>query len=98
MLYTLNYKPKDRHLETIIEHHKTHYVDYCKVWFENGTKKIYYNTEPVCYWFSADEIMIDFVNPIIHRSSFKKMGIVRAKRVLLPIDRQGKVCYNKYRK
>ena len=82
MLYALKKRPNAHELNEIIEHHRNNYLDYCRVWFEDNSTAVYYNTMPVEYYKASNDIRIDFQNPILHREgAFGAMGIIRTKRV-----------------
>lgn len=83
MLYNLKKRPNAHELNEIIEHHRNNYLDYCRVWFEDNSTAVYYNTMPVeCYHTPSGVVGVDFQNPILHREgAFGAMGIIRSKRV-----------------
>ena len=96
-MYFLNHRPSVKELNDIVNHHNAHYVDYCKVWFADGTKRNYFNTEPRIDYWAEDKIDVDFFNPTLRcqEGQFGKMNIIRAKRIILPIDKDGNLRYNK---
>lgn len=89
-MYKLKHEPKARELKKIEEHHNTHYVDYCKVWFDNGEKGEYKNDCPIIRYHDDRKCyIIDFYNPIIGRGTgqFGAMGIIRAKRIIRQVKK-----------
>lgn len=81
MLYELAKDPSNDELNKIIAHHAENYLDYCRVWFDDGSTKVYYNTMPI-FGYDPPKCYVDFRNPIIYgEGKFGKMGIIRAKRV-----------------
>lgn len=89
-MYKLKHEPKARELKNIENYHNTHYVDYCKVWFNNGEKGEYENNCSVIYYNAEEKYyIVDFYNPIIGRGTgqFGAMGIIRAKRIIQQIKK-----------
>lgn len=81
MLYELSKHPNAHELNEIIADHDK-YLDYCRVWFDNGSTGVYYNTMPVQYYKSPNKYCVEFRNPILHQEgAFGVMGIIRSKRV-----------------
>ena len=59
------------------------YIDYCKVWFEDGSSKIFYNTVPIERLTIDRFYYLDFINSELSKTgAFGKMGIIRSKRVV----------------
>ena len=86
MLYELTKRPNAHELNEIIDHHERHYLDYCRVWFDNGSTGVYHNTMPVQHYQSPNKYYVDFQNPILHQEgAFGVMGIIRSKRVCIKI-------------
>jgi hypothetical protein len=82
MLYELTKNPNARELNEIIDHHTDNYLDYCRVWFKDGTTAIYYNTMPIQYCKSPNKYYVDFRNPILYGNGmFGVLGIIRSKRI-----------------
>ena len=66
-----------------IERHSK-YIDYCKVWFKDGSSKIFYNTVPIERLTIDRFHYLEFVNSELSiTGSFGKMGIIRSKRVVV---------------
>lgn len=90
-MYKLDHVPTQKEIDKFVKHHKTHYCDYCRVWFADGTTRVYYNTEPnllYCYDRQKTEVIVDFRNPIIGKDrAFGNMGIIRSKRVIRPLTK-----------
>ena len=88
MEYKFDRKPTAKEIKETTEYHLSHYVDYCRVWYDDGSKEIFKNDTPVCYYngnnyfitFEAREIMTD--------GSFGRMGIIRAKRCIRQISKR----------
>lgn len=59
------------------------YTDYCRVWFEDGSSQIFYNTVPIEKRTSEGFYYLTFVNSKLSKTgAFGKMGVVRSKRVV----------------
>lgn len=88
MEYKFNHNPTAKEIKETTEYHLSRYVDYCRVWYENGSKEIFKNTTPICYYdgdnyfiaFKAKEIMTD--------GSFGRKGIIRSKRCIKQISKK----------
>lgn len=77
--------PTKKQIESCINQHNK-YIDYVKVWFDNNTKKIYYNTEYVVItrydYLSNPYYEVYFQNSDLSGiGSFGRLGIIRTKRV-----------------
>ena len=64
------------------EYHLSHYTDYCKVWYDDGSKEIFKNDIPVCYYNGDNYFIIFEAREIRTDGSFGRMGIIRAKRYI----------------
>lgn len=78
--------PTQEQIESCINQHNK-YIDYVKVWFDDNTKKIYYNTEYVVlikcdFGLGKYRYEVDFYNSDLSKEgSFGRLGIIRSKRV-----------------
>ena len=81
-MYVLNKSPNARELNKIVTDHSDNYLDYCRVWFDDNSTAVYYNTIPILHYQAPNVYYVDFKNPILHREgAFGKLGIIRSKRV-----------------
>lgn len=66
----------------ILRHLK--YIDYCRVWFKDGSSKIFYNTIPIERTTIDRFYYLDFVNSELSKNgTFGRMGIIRSKRIVV---------------
>lgn len=85
-MFTFKKYPTPKQIENCINQHNK-YIDYVKVWFDNNTKRIYYNTEYIvltkCDFCSGRYYYeVYFYNPDLSKvGSFGRLGIIRTKRV-----------------
>jgi len=82
--YTLTHEPKPKELREIAEKHFARYRDYCRVWYEDGTKGVYANN---CYYVSnldsPNQWIVSFYSAQLEKDgSFGRLGIIRAKRIV----------------
>ena len=88
MEYKFNHKPTEKEIKETTEYHLSRYTDYCRVWCENGSKKVFKNTTPICY-YDGDNYFITFkTREIMAEDSFRQKGIIRAKRYIKQISKK----------
>ena len=67
--------------EEILKH--SEYIDYCRVWFDDNSTKIFYNTIPIERRTDKGFCYLIFVNSELSPAgAFGKIGIIRSKRVV----------------
>lgn len=98
-MYRFNKEPTGKEIEKCVEEHNTKYIDYVRVWFDDGTNAVYYNTHyEVSNYFDylgGNHYKLTFYNPVLIKpGSFRVLGIIRSKRVIYPIDKSPKLSYN----
>ena len=79
-------RPTQAEIKEVVKYHEA-FQDYCKVWLEDGTTKLFDNDTPIVHYFSSwpdkSYYYIDFVNAQLNKEgSFGKFGIIRAKRII----------------
>lgn len=78
-------KPTKKEIREVEKYHAT-FQDYCRVWLEDGSIRIYQNdTSKVCYFSNGPRsyYFIDFVNEELYPTgSFGKIGIIRSKKII----------------
>ena len=83
-MFTFKEYPTPKQIRDCIKQH-SHYVDYVKVWFDDNTSKIYYNTDytiQVRYKNLQRYYEVYFLNFGLSKpGSFGYLGIIRSKRV-----------------
>ena len=88
MEYKFDHKPTAKEIKKTTEYHLSNYTDYCKVWYDDGSKEIFKNDIPVCY-YNGDNYFITFeAGEIRAEGSFGQMGIIRAKRYIRQISKK----------
>lgn len=76
-------RPTLKQLKDTINKHND-YTDYVRVWFADGTSRIYYNTEPRVDYYCNKGYFITFESPELSvTGSFGRLGIIRSKRVII---------------
>ena len=88
MEYKFDHIPTAKEIKKTTEYHLSHYTDYCKVWYDDGSKEIFKNDIPVCN-YNGDNYFITFeAREIRTDGSFGQMGIIRAKRYIRQISKK----------
>lgn len=89
MEYGFDHNPTAKEIKKTAEYHLSHYADYCRVWYDDGSKGIFINDVPVCY-YNGDNYFIAFrAKEIMTDGSFGRMGIIRSKRYIRQISKKG---------
>ena len=93
-MYNFSHEPTVKDIEKVKAFHSRCVNDYVRVWFFNGKSRIYKNTEPIVYYCDKHNYstgkrgywIVDFVSPELNYfGAFKKLNIIRAKRVILDL-------------
>lgn len=88
MEYKFDHNPTAKEIKETTKYHLSRYVDYCRVWYKDGSNKIFKNTIPVCY-YDGDNYFITFqAKEIMTDGSFGRMGIIRSKRCVRQISKR----------
>ena len=79
--------PTPQEIKKCVEEHNK-YTDYVRVWYDDNTNEIFYNTVPqtICILDRYGSILykVIFVNLFLDRpGTFGKLGIIRSKRVYI---------------
>lgn len=88
MEYKFDHKPTAKDIKKTTEYHLSHYVDYCRVWYDDGSTEIFNNTIPGCYYDGDNYYIIFEAKEIMAAGSFGRMGIIRAKRCVRQISKK----------
>lgn len=87
MDYKFDHTPIEKEIEETVEYHLSHYIDYCRVWYKDGSKEIFKNTIPSLYCYCGDHFIEFKAREIMTEGSFGRMGIIRSKRCVMPISK-----------
>lgn len=88
MEYKFDHKPTAKEIKETTEYHLSHYVDYCRVWYDDGSTEVFNNTTPICN-YNSDNYYITFgAQKIMTDGSFGRMGIIRSKRYIRQISKR----------
>jgi hypothetical protein len=88
MDYKFDHTPTEKEIEETIEYHLSHYIDYCRVWYKDGSKGIFKNAIPTFYCYGADHFIAFKAKEIMTEGSFGRMGIIRSKRYVMQIPKK----------
>lgn len=81
--FSFNHQPTPKEIERVTDTHEKLFTDYVRVWFDNGTSRVYSNTMPVVCYITEEKWEVRFFAPeLLPIGAFGKLGIIRAKRVL----------------
>lgn len=87
MEYKFDHNPTAKEVKETTKYHLSHYADYCRVWYDDGSTEVFNNTIPVCY-YDGDNYFIAFkATEIMRDGSFGRMGIIRSKRYFRQISK-----------
>lgn len=78
-------RPTPAEIKEVAKYHEAFQEDYCKVWFDDGSKRLFKNDMPIVSYYSGEEsyYFIEFVNKHLHKEgSFGRLGIIRSKRII----------------
>ena len=88
MEYKFNHKPTAEEIKKTAEYHLSHYIDYCKVWYDNGSKEIFKNDTPVRNYNGYYYFITFGAKEIMTGGSFGRLGIIRSKRCIIQISKK----------
>ena len=88
MEYKFDHKPTAKEIKKATEHYLSHYTDYCRVWYDDGSTEIFSNTIPVCNYDGRNYFITFGAAEIMTEGSFGRMGIIRSKRIIKQISKK----------
>lgn len=87
MEYKFDHRPTASEIKKTTEYHLSHYADYCKVWYDDGSNEVFKNNIPVCN-YNGNYYFITFgAQKIMAAGSFGRLGIIRSKRCIRQISK-----------
>ena len=88
MEYKFDHNPTAKEIKKTIEYHLSHYVDYCRVWYDDGSNEILKNNIPICNYDGDNYFVTFWAKKIMTDGSFGRMGIIRSKRIIKQISKK----------
>lgn len=85
--FVFNHFPTPQEIKKCVEEHNK-YTDYVRIWYDDNTKEIFYNTVPqtigILDRYGCISYRVIFVNSILNKpGTFGKLGIIRSKRICI---------------
>lgn len=82
-------RPTPAEIKEVAKYHEAFQEDYCKVWFDDGSKRLFKNDMPIVSYYSGGQksyYFVEFVNKHLQKEgSFGRLGIIRSKRIIKEI-------------